>query len=238
MVSRFEGGASCASLASEMGKSERVVFEMMKPYGEWRTELASQRRRMLQADTLDRFLKALYGLRNGDGVGRGISARSPQRVVPDRWGYPFWDVVRDFADQGLSRAQVAKAIGYSISSFMALLEKNPERDPFEPSNIVANYVRDSGESLSEAVTHMAARGFTISEAARFIGYEGAEGLRYAMKVRGIADPGFKRKQARIAMPKQKWKWVERKPTGLPHPWRVADARSWALHCERQNNESK
>lgn len=234
MISRFEGGASCASLAAEIGKSERVVFELMKPYGEWRSELASQRRRMVQADTLDKFLKALYGLRNGDGIGRGVSPRSPRRVVPDRWGYPFWEVVRDFADQGLSRAQVAKAIGYSVSSFMDLLLKNPERDPFEPSNIVANYVRDSGESLSEAVAHMAARGFTISEAARFIGYEGAEGLRYAMKVRGIADPGFQRKEARAKPDKQNWKWAERKPTGSPHPWRVADKRNWEVRCQAKN----
>lgn len=239
MVSRFEGGTSCATLAAEVGKSERVVFELMRPYGEGRSELASQRRRMSQADSQDKFLKALYGLRNGDGIGRGVSPRSPRRVVPDRWGYPFWEVVRDFAEQGLSRAQVAKAIGYSVSSFMDLLLKNPESDPFEPANIVANYVRDSGESLKDALAEMAARGFTISEAARFIGYEGAEGLRYAMKARGIPDPGFQRKKAKAQPAKQQWKWVaERKPTGLPHPWRIADARSWARHCERHNSESK
>lgn len=115
----------------------------------------------------------------------GVGPDSPRRSVPARWGYPFWEVVRDFAEQGLNRRQVAEAIGYTKVHFYRLLADNPDKDPFEPYGVVANYVRDTGEGFREALERMAAAGYIISRAAREIGFTHKRSLRYAMRVRGI-----------------------------------------------------
>ena len=136
-------------------------------------------------------------VRTGQRVlGRKPGSPNTKRAVAERWGYPFWEVVRDFAEQGMNRVQTAKALGYSVNGFLRLLSENAEHDPFESYGHANNYVRDSGEPLGDAVAHMAKRGFTITEAARFIGYSHAKGLRHAMRSRGIPDPGFKRKLAK------------------------------------------
>lgn len=118
-----------------------------------------------------------------------------KRQIEARWGVKFWQLVADFADQGLSRSDVAKALGYSRAGFYELLWDNPERDPFEDSNIVAAYVRDTGQSLRDAVTAMARSGYTGTEAAHAIGYADQWGLKRALAARGIVVE-FKRKHKR------------------------------------------
>lgn len=124
-------------------------------------------------------------------MSRGIGPNSPQRTVPERWGYPFWDVVRDMADQGLSRAQVGKALGYQSQRFLELLRENPDHDPFEASNIVLGYMLDTGEGFRSALERMARENYTLAAASRVIGYRNPQDLRAAMRARGI-DVVFER----------------------------------------------
>lgn len=105
--------------------------------------------------------------------------------VSERWGMPFWDLIKDFADQGLSRFDTARALGYRPDSFCSLLAANPMKDPFELSNRPLAYLRDTGETFGEAVQRMALSGMTVTEAALAIGYSCPSGLRHAMRARGI-----------------------------------------------------
>lgn len=124
-------------------------------------------------------------------MSRGIGPNNPQRIVPNRWGYPFWDVVRDMADQGLSRAQVGKALGYRSQRFLELLREHPEHDPFEPSSIVIGYLLDTGEGFRAALERMAKQNYTLAAASQAIGYRNPQDMRAAMKARGI-DVVFER----------------------------------------------
>lgn len=108
-----------------------------------------------------------------------------RRRVTERWGLPFWELLKDFADQGLSRFDTARALGYRPDSFCTLLSAHPRKDPFEPSNKPLAYLRDTGETFGEAVERMAAAGMTVTEAALAIGYSCPSGLRHAMRARGI-----------------------------------------------------
>lgn len=110
---------------------------------------------------------------------------SGKRQVEARWGVPFWKLVGDFAEQGLSRFDTARALGYRPDSFCTLLSGNPGKDPFDPSDRALGYLRDTGESLSQAVQRMAAQGMLATEIARVIGYRDACGLKRALETRGI-----------------------------------------------------
>jgi AraC-like DNA-binding protein len=107
-----------------------------------------------------------------------------QRVA-ERWGLPFWELLKDFADQGLSRFDTARALGYRPDSFCTLLSAHPRKDPFEPSNKPLAYLLDTGETFGEAVERMAAAGMTVTEVALAIGYSCPSGLRHAMRARDI-----------------------------------------------------
>lgn len=107
------------------------------------------------------------------------------RSIEERWGQPFWTVVSQFADQGLSRKAVALALGYAPNWFTRLLADHPEHDPFEPFGNVAAYIRDTGEGFEAALKRMAVSGFHISRAAREFGYKRTDHLRTAMRLRGI-----------------------------------------------------
>lgn len=115
-----------------------------------------------------------------------VTKMAGKRQVESRWGLPFWDLLSDFADQGLSRFDVARAIGYRPDSLCALLNANPGKDPFEMSNRVVAYLLDTGETFGQAVNRMANQGLTVTEAAQAIGYSCPSGLRYAMRTRGIS----------------------------------------------------
>jgi hypothetical protein len=108
-----------------------------------------------------------------------------KRQVEARWGLEFWQLVRDFADQGLPRCDVAKALGYTRDGFYALLTANPSRDPFEGSNIVAAYIRDSGEGFREALERMRDEGRSWEYAAKAIGYCDGSRLKRAAQMRGV-----------------------------------------------------
>lgn len=106
--------------------------------------------------------------------------------IEERWGLPFWSLVAQFADQGLSRRAVALALGYAPNWFTRLLADNPDRDPFEAYGNVAAYIKDTGESFESALLRMASQGFHLLRAAKEFGYTRTDHLRKAMRLRGIS----------------------------------------------------
>lgn len=110
---------------------------------------------------------------------------SGRRQVEARWGVGFWVLVADFAAQGLSRFDTARALGYRPDSFCTLLRDNSKHDPFDESDRALAYLKDTGETLSQAVCRMAAQGMLATEIARVIGYRDACGLKRGLACRGI-----------------------------------------------------
>lgn len=108
-----------------------------------------------------------------------------KREVSTRWGMDFWQLIADFADQGLSRFDTARAIGYRPDSFCHLLARTPDKDPFEASAIALAYLKDTGENLRQALERMAAEGRSWGYAARAIGYCRGHVLKKAAAKRGI-----------------------------------------------------
>lgn len=114
-----------------------------------------------------------------------------RRRIAERWGFPFWNLVWDLEAQSLNRFQAADALGMDRNGFTMLLRQNPGLNPWGSPNVVANYVRDTGEPFRDALLRMAAEGYSLNAASRAIGFAGwasNAGLRYAMKVRGIQVP--------------------------------------------------
>lgn len=111
-----------------------------------------------------------------------------RKRVEERWGVPFWQLVNDLHAQGFNRTKAAAALGMDKGGFAALVRNSSTNNPWGSPNIVANYVRDTGESFRDALQRMAREGYSFSAATRAIGFAGMNpgaGLRYAMKVRGI-----------------------------------------------------
>ena len=52
-----------------------------------------------------------------------------RKQIERRWGMPFDDLVRDFAEQDLTRKQTAQALGMTAPALSQLLINN---DPFPP----------------------------------------------------------------------------------------------------------
>lgn len=108
--------------------------------------------------------------------------------VSERWGIPFWDLIRDIFDQGFNRAKAAAIVGMDRNAFTALMRANPDNNPWGSCNVVANYVRDTGEPFRDALLRMQREGYSLNMVNKAIGFCGASqnsGIRYAMKVRGI-----------------------------------------------------
>ena len=63
---------------------------------------------------------------------------SSKRRIEARWGLPFWTLVKDFAEQGLTRFDTARALGYRPDSFCSMLAAHPKKDlrfPLPPANL-------------------------------------------------------------------------------------------------------
>ena len=54
-----------------------------------------------------------------------------QRAIADEFGIPFWDVVRGFADDGLSIKATADVLEYSHSAFRRLMERHGKKHWFK-----------------------------------------------------------------------------------------------------------
>lgn len=153
--------------------------------------------------------------------------------IENRWGCDLWALISDFAEQGLSRAQTAKALGYSVPHFCAMLRDREDVDPFEAYGVVANYVRETGESFGEALRRMAAAGYTFAQAQREIGYcDNGNPLRYAMRVRGL-NIQFRSLEARPKIVKPtRTTLTKKRPAGGTHPWRLQARAELANREER------
>lgn len=107
--------------------------------------------------------------------------------ITERWGVPFWDLVRDIFDQGFNRTQAARILGMNVRAFNAMLRRHEGLSPWGSSNIVATYVNDTGEPFLDALLRMQREGYSLAAAGRAIGFrgEGDCGLKHAMKTRGL-----------------------------------------------------
>ncbi len=145
-----------------------------------------------------------------------------RKRVADRWGLPFWQLIRDIQAQDFNRAEAAKIVGMGYKGFTALLRDNPDKNPWGSCNVVVNYVRDTGEPFRDALLRMQREGYSFNRASREIGFSGANtayGLKYAMKARGIEV-----KFEWVRQPKEARKKVDRGPnvtTGWPS-WQQID----------------
>lgn len=108
-----------------------------------------------------------------------------RKRIEARWGIPFWDLLSDICGQGFNRTQAAAIVGMQRQAFSALLMGHPERNPWGTSNIVATYVRDTGEPFRDALLRMQAHGYSLCAASKAIGFAGVNGLKHAMRARGI-----------------------------------------------------
>lgn len=153
-----------------------------------------------------------------------------RQAIEARWGMGFWELIRNFAEQGLSRRQTAFAIGYHWQGFHTILRNRPDVDPFEEYGVVANYVRDTGEPFGAALRRMAAAGYTFAQAQREIGYcNNGNPLRHAMAVRGI-EVEFAKVTAKPKVPKKpREPGISGRygPRSAIHPWRTAAKRDLA-----------
>lgn len=110
---------------------------------------------------------------------------SHQQRIADHFGKPFWTVLREHAEQGLTRSQTAKALNMPPGALYQALARYPERDPFPPVvSIIQRYYLDTGETFRDACIRMAPT-HLLSEAARTIGYADVGPFRNAMHARGI-----------------------------------------------------
>lgn len=111
-----------------------------------------------------------------------------RKRVSERWGLPFWDIVQNICDMGFNRTKAAMIVGMERRGFNALLRETPEHNPWGSSNVVASYVRDTGESFVQALMRLQHEGHSYDSAARALGYVGkgaGTALKHAMKSRGL-----------------------------------------------------
>lgn len=158
-------------------------------------------------------------------MAQGIGTNSPQFNNPT-----MWEDIKKHADTGMSRAAVASLLGYRPDYFCKLLAENPDKDPFDPYGVVANYIRDTGEQFKPALERLAKAGNCISQAARAIGFTSHNALSYAMRVRGIyvVFPNYS-KPKKKAGPKPEKLTAPKKVQGGVHPWRQQATREAALY---------
>ena len=57
-------------------------------------------------------------------------SNSKQRAIADEFGLPFWEVVKGFADDGLSVKATADVLEYSHSAFRRLVERHGKKGWF------------------------------------------------------------------------------------------------------------
>ena len=107
------------------------------------------------------------------------------RKIEQRWQLPFWTLVANLAEQGLSRADSARALGLNPHSFRYHLTAHPELDPFPPVvRPPRDYAADTGETFREACIRMSAT-HTITQAARETGYADSSCFKRALRARGL-----------------------------------------------------
>lgn len=105
-----------------------------------------------------------------------------RKQIERRWGLPFDDLVRDFAEQGLTRKQTAQALGMTAPALSQLLIND---DPFPPLCRAVGYVRTTGETLASGIRRMAPD-LTVSQVAAEVGFSCPYTLRRWMRENGVS----------------------------------------------------
>lgn len=108
--------------------------------------------------------------------------------IEERWGFNFWLLVKDFADQGLTRIDTARAMGATRQWLYRILWANPLLDPFEPVStdpLVSAWIKDTGETFGDACRRMARQGWSLTRASREFGFTSTNNMKAAMRRRGI-----------------------------------------------------
>jgi|GEM_PF-4202444 len=124
-----------------------------------------------------------------------------QQRIEARWQRPFWDLVRDFAEQGLTKASTARALGINPTVFHRMIVRHGvDLFPHKVS-IPEQYFRDTGETFKAACLRLS-KTHLISEAARYVGYAKWQPFRYAMQARGI-EVTFRTRQGLAKYPRSK-----------------------------------
>jgi hypothetical protein len=117
--------------------------------------------------------------------------------VAFREGMPFWRYVAIKADEGLSRMQVAAMVNQSYKGFMHTVEQNPDKDPFPERSVAREWLKDTGETVVSTSRRLARNGYSLTQAAKVIGYRHGSSLRDALDARGanIAWPDGRKVRA-------------------------------------------
>lgn len=105
-----------------------------------------------------------------------------RKQIERRWGLPFDDLVRDFAEHGLTRKQTAQALGMTAPALSHLLINN---DPFPPLCRAVDYLRDTGETLATGIRRMAPS-CTVGQVAAEVGFSCPYTLRRWMRENGVS----------------------------------------------------
>lgn len=108
-----------------------------------------------------------------------------RRQIEAKWGMEFWALIRQFAEQGLCRSEVAQVLGYDRSHFYKMLATNPAHDPFEGYAQAVTYLADTGETFGQALARMSAENRSWNYAATVLGYSRGSALKRAARSRGI-----------------------------------------------------
>ena len=142
------------------------------------------------------------------------------KQVEEEYGQPFWDVVADYAADGNSMTMTARILGYRDGSTLWYLIRkhnkviefpkigycnamqNPDPMPESSRLLISKgkieadfsaggkYERKTGEPAIDAIRRMAPA-HTITEVAKFIGWNNVTCMRAWMKLRGFSAE-FKR----------------------------------------------
>lgn len=170
---------------------------------------------------------------------------SVMKSVEVEYGQPFWDVVAEYAADGNSMTMTAKILGYTNGSSLWYLIRNHKKEINFPKMGYCNacqnpepmaestrlliskgrieadlsaggkYERRTGEPAIEAIRRMAPT-HTITEVARFLGWNNVTPMRAWMKLRGFSVE-FKRVKS---VPPRRNGWgsidLSRKPRAPTH----------------------
>lgn len=113
--------------------------------------------------------------------------RAPKRLAAEeKYGKPFADILRDLHAEGVSQAGAARAVGYEARSFTKLLARNPELNFWKGTGhrVIRAFAEIHGIDPAEWLEANAAS-YTLTGAAKFIGYSHPAGLADFIASRGL-----------------------------------------------------
>ena len=151
-----------------------------------------------------------------------------RKVLEAEWNMPLMDILNVLAARGMTRRQAADELGLNCDHMNAMVAASDEECPWERVDVVANWVRDTGEPFGDALRRMAAQGYTLTEAAIAVGYSDCTGLINCMKARDLVVDFPRRTRAPKPYREPVVPMYRRgPPSGEEHPWRREAKRKFA-----------